>query len=56
MAIDLELTHAELGRLVGARRPTVTLALQALREQGDLDRAPDGEWLLADRSRDALSV
>ena len=56
MAIDLELTHAELGRLVGARRPTITLALQALREQGDLDRAPDGEWLLADRSRDALSV
>ena len=55
MAIDLELTHAELGRLVGARRPTVTLALQALREQGDLDRAPHGAWLLADRSREALT-
>jgi CRP-like cAMP-binding protein len=56
MAIDLELTHAELGRLVGARRPTVTLALQALREQGDLDRAADGAWLLAHQSRDALAV
>jgi CRP-like cAMP-binding protein len=54
MAIDLELTHAELGRLVGARRPTVTLALQTLREEGDLDRSPTGAWLLAHRSRERL--
>ncbi len=54
MRIDLELTHAELGRLVGARRPTVTLALQTLREQGHMSRADGGGWLLADRSRDGL--
>lgn len=56
MAIDLELTHAELGRLVGARRPTVTLALQALREAGDLDRSDTGAWLLAHRSRERLAA
>lgn len=54
--IDLDLTHAALGRLVGARRPTVTIALQALRETGQLTRAPHGAWLLADRSRDLLGA
>lgn len=39
-------THELLGRLVGARRPTVSLALAELREQGLLSRLADGRWLL----------
>lgn len=54
--LPLKLTHAQLGRLVGAQRPTVTIALQALRESGDLDRRDDGTWWLADGSRDKLAA
>lgn len=36
--VDLPLTHAVLGRLVGARRPTVTTALQRLMALGYLQR------------------
>jgi hypothetical protein len=36
--IDVPLTHTVLGRLVGARRPTVTLALSALAADGLLRR------------------
>lgn len=43
--LPLQLTHSALGGLVGARRPTVTLALRALTESGALLRQPDG-WLL----------
>ncbi len=45
--IDLTLTHAALGRLVGARRPTVSLGLQLLDERGTVSRRPDGRWLIA---------
>ena len=47
IVIDLALTHDVLGRLVGSRRPTVTLALAELAEAGALGRRPDGAWLLA---------
>lgn len=43
--LPLPLTHAMLGRLVAARRSTVTLALAALAEQGKVTRYPSG-WLL----------
>jgi CRP-like cAMP-binding protein len=56
MIIDLPLTHAELGRLVGARRPTVTLALQDLRSAGQLERRDEGSWWLAEGSRAKLAV
>lgn len=46
IVVPLQLTHATLGRLVGARRPTVSLALTALRERGLLGRDEDGHWLL----------
>lgn len=52
--LPINLTHAQFGRLVGAQRPTVTIALQALRESGDLVRRDDGTWWLADASRDKL--
>ena len=42
--IPVSLTHETLGVLVGARRPTVTLAVSALRERGVLVRTPDGGW------------
>jgi hypothetical protein len=43
--LPLQLTHSALGGLVGARRPTVTLALRGLTESGAVLRQPDG-WLL----------
>lgn len=46
--IPLSLTHEALGRLIGARRPTVTLALKALAEDGRLERSGSGSWRLLD--------
>jgi CRP-like cAMP-binding protein len=46
LLLHLPVTHQVLGQLVGARRPTVSLALSFLREQGLLRRRPDGRWLL----------
>jgi hypothetical protein len=44
--LPLELTHGALGHLVGARRPTVTLALGDLARDGAVIRREDGAWLL----------
>lgn len=43
--LPLSLTHDALGGLIGARRPTVTLALRELTERGAIVRQRDG-WLL----------
>jgi CRP/FNR family cyclic AMP-dependent transcriptional regulator len=43
--LPIALTHDALGELIGARRPTVTLALRGLAERGALFRQ-DGGWLL----------
>jgi len=43
--IRLPLTHETLGSLIGARRPTVSLALGDLAERGEVVRQ-DGGWLL----------
>jgi CRP/FNR family cyclic AMP-dependent transcriptional regulator len=40
------LTHGVLGRMIGARRPTVSTALSQLAERGDVLRREDGSWLL----------
>jgi hypothetical protein len=45
--VPVELTHDMLGRLVGAQRPTVTLALGALGERGALSQRPGGGWVVA---------
>jgi CRP/FNR family transcriptional regulator, cyclic AMP receptor protein len=42
--LPLRLQHESLGHLIGAKRPTVTLALQRLAEQGLVQRRPDGTW------------
>lgn len=43
--VPLALTHDALGELVGARRPTVTLALKELSDRGAVFRQA-GQWLL----------
>jgi CRP-like cAMP-binding protein len=53
--VPLQLTHERLGRLVGAQRPTVTLALRRLGEAGDAVRVPDG-WMLKSGSADQLTT
>jgi CRP/FNR family transcriptional regulator, cyclic AMP receptor protein len=52
IAIEQPLTHEAIGRLIGARRPTVSLGLRELYERGALLRSADGTWLL---SPDSLS-
>lgn len=47
--LPLPLTHAILGQLVGARRPTVSLAVKQLEREGALARATGGAWLLDER-------
>lgn len=44
--VPVRLTHEALGRLVGARRPTVTLALKRLVATGRLARRRDGSWVM----------
>jgi CRP-like cAMP-binding protein len=46
--LDIPLTHAVLARLVGARRPTVTTALQRLIQLGYLRRDGRAFVLLGD--------
>ena len=50
IAINQPLTHEAIGRLIGARRPTVSLGLRALHEAGWLQRGPEGAWLLSPSS------
>ena len=46
IVVPFELTHELLGRLIGARRPTVTVAVRALEDDRKLLRTDDGSWLL----------
>lgn len=46
MRLSLPLSQARIGRLIGARRPTVTAALGRLREQRLVEQLGAGEWLL----------
>ncbi len=55
--LRLPLTHEALGHLVGARRPSVTLALQQLDAAGLLRRRPGGgDWVLARQTEDILQA
>jgi hypothetical protein len=47
--LPLPLSHEVLARLVGGRRPTITLALKTLADRGILTRRPDRSWLLVAR-------
>jgi hypothetical protein len=55
IAIGLPLTHEALGRLIGARRPTVSLGLRALAEEGALHREGE-QWVLAASSLEQLGA
>jgi CRP-like cAMP-binding protein len=44
--LPLRLHHLTLGHLVGAKRPTVTLALRDLLRDGRIEHGPDGSWIL----------
>jgi CRP/FNR family transcriptional regulator, cyclic AMP receptor protein len=44
--LPVPLTHRLLGNVVGARRPTVSLALAELEAGGALGRRPDRTWML----------
>jgi hypothetical protein len=52
--VPLRLTHEALGALIGARRPTVTLALRELTERGAIVRQSGG-WLLLEPPPEAAS-
>lgn len=54
VVVGLKLTHEALGRLIGAQRPTVTLALRSLRERRALVRSDDGSWLLTEQRDEAV--
>lgn len=46
VVLRLRLTHELLGQLVGAKRPTVSLALRELEGRGVVHRRGEGGWLL----------
>ncbi len=45
--LPVPLTHMQIGKLIGAQRPTVTTALGDLADPGVLGRGPDGALVLA---------
>jgi CRP-like cAMP-binding protein len=44
--LELPLTHAVLGKLVGAHRPSVTTALGSLADRGLVKREGEAGWVL----------
>lgn len=46
--VRIKLTHEALGKLVGARRPSVTTAIGALTAAGEIERTAEGYRLLGD--------
>ena len=46
VVLPLRLTHETLGTMLGAKRPTVSLALKQLAADGLVKRRDDGAWLL----------
>ncbi len=53
VTLPLPLPHRTLASIVGARRPSVTSALTALREEGTVERTEDG-WLLRGQAPEQL--
>lgn len=46
VVLPLRLTHEALGQMLGAKRPTVSLALKQLAADNLVERRADGAWLL----------
>ena len=55
VVVPFKLSHALIGQLVGARRPTVSLALKELATEGLVVRGDDGSWVLAASSPERLA-
>ena len=55
IVIPMTLSHRMLGQLVSARRPTISTALAGLAEDGELERLPNGCWLLTGKPMSASS-
>lgn len=53
VVLPLRLTHETLGQMLGAKRPTVSLALKQLAADGLVERRGDGAWLLHREWQDA---
>jgi len=45
--VPLPLSHADLAELVGAQRPSVSVALKRLADAGLVTRGPDNTWMLS---------
>lgn len=56
LVVHLPLTHERLGALIGARRPTVSLAVAQLRRCELLHRREDGAWVIAHGAATALGA
>jgi CRP-like cAMP-binding protein len=56
VVVPLRLTHDQIGRLVGAQRPTVTLALRDLNRDGIVTRLDQSHWLLQPGSERSLTL
>ena len=52
VVLPFSFTHETLGAWTGTRRPTVTLGLGVLREEGLVDRTDDGGWRLDPAGRE----
>src|SRR4051794_15407590 len=55
VVLDMKLTHRLIGELVGAQRPTVSLAVASLLEERQLVRRASGTLALHPESRSALA-
>lgn len=44
--VPFRLTHGVLAEVIGARRPSVTLAMKRLQQREEIVRAPDGSYVL----------
>jgi hypothetical protein len=55
LVVPLALTHEAIGRLIGARRPTVSLGLKTLAEEDVLGRRADGSWVLTPAALERLA-
>jgi hypothetical protein len=56
VVVSLRLPHRTLAGMVGARRPSVTTALGQLIAREEIERRPDGGWLLRGDPPEARSA
>lgn len=56
IVVPLALTHETIGRLAGAERPTISLALSDLAESGDVVRRDDGAFTVRESSRERFTA